>query len=174
MVVTITEPPFCNLSLLMFSRSFLVPLSLRNRRDSREFTLSLCLCFYLGTFPPIFVAIASRRFGRTFLQFAELPNSNPDRSVNRSSHQRSFDNAHESLSTTLTNPFQHNQQCKHLVIVLVIRGMITSIYWYRMYGIGINMTCVLLYELWGLSGLKRNKGVIWQLKRRIKVTSISQ
>jgi hypothetical protein len=59
---TITKPPFCDLSLLIFPCSFLILISLQNCWDLREMTLSLCLDFCLETFCPLFIVIAHKRF----------------------------------------------------------------------------------------------------------------
>ena len=64
---TITEPPFCNWTLLDFSCPFLILPSLCNYRDIGEMSLCMCLKFYLRTF---FIVIACRRFWSDFfLQF---------------------------------------------------------------------------------------------------------
>jgi hypothetical protein len=82
---TITEPPFCNWTLLDFSCPFLILPSLRNYRDMGEMSLCLCLKFYLKTFCPLFVVIACRRFWTDLFailwQRAEPPNSKSDGAI---------------------------------------------------------------------------------------------
>jgi hypothetical protein len=82
---TITEPPFCNWTLLDFSCPFLILPSLRNYRDMGEMSLCLCMKFYLKTFCPLFVVIACRRFWTDLFailwQRAEPPNSKSDGAI---------------------------------------------------------------------------------------------
>ena len=59
---TITDQPFCNFSLFLFSFSFLILTSLRSYRDEGYITLSLSLRFYLEKFCSVFVVIACHRF----------------------------------------------------------------------------------------------------------------
>jgi hypothetical protein len=59
---TITKPPFCNWTLLIFFCSFLIPLSLQKYRDLGETSLSLCLHFHLETLCPLFIVIGCRGF----------------------------------------------------------------------------------------------------------------
>jgi len=58
---TITEPPFCNLSLSVFFYFFFILISLWNYRDLGEMTVNVCL-FYLEIFYPLFIVIACRWF----------------------------------------------------------------------------------------------------------------
>ena len=59
---TITDQPFCNCSLFLFSFSSLIVTSLQSYWDEWYLTLSLSLHFYLEKFCPVFIVIACHRF----------------------------------------------------------------------------------------------------------------
>ena len=67
---TISEPPFCNLRVFVFSSSLFIPFFLRNHRDLRKITLFLCSIFVFVYIYSECVAKASGCHGPTFLQCA--------------------------------------------------------------------------------------------------------